>query len=107
MSLISEKLGEIDIVISCFGLNESTKNFFNDDFFSRCKEDLLLLHAARGKQVIIADLIKFLSKNKEAFCYLDVFPKEPFTLENLNLKNLWTTSHIAGVWQNIEKSYSV
>jgi phosphoglycerate dehydrogenase-like enzyme len=93
-----------DVVISAFGLNKSTENFFNKDFFSHCSDDVLLLHASRGKQVDISSLTTFLKENKSSAAYIDVFPEEPFDLNSIKLPNLHCSCHVAGVYDNIEQN---
>ena len=47
-------------------------------------------------------MIEFLSNNKNATAYIDVFPEEPFPIEDYsNLNNLKMTSHIAGVFDQL------
>jgi len=97
-------LADFNIVISAFGLNESTKNYFGQKFFGECREDVLFLHASRGKQIDITALVSFLTKNQSAAAYVDVFPQEPFPLESINLPNLKASCHVAGVYENIEET---
>lgn len=97
-------LENYDIVISAFGLNESTRDFFSSDFFSNCKSDVLFLHASRGRQINIDSLKSFLAKNNNATAYVDVFPEEPYDLASIDLPNLHCSCHIAGVYEKIEEN---
>ena len=93
------------IIITAFGLNPSTKNFLNSKFLDQCRSDLLLLHASRGKQLVVEDLERFLKKNPAAFAFVDVFPNEPYNYETLNSNNnIFCSSHIAGVYTEIESN---
>tara|TARA_B100000927_G_scaffold290319_1_gene288865 strand:+ start:917 stop:1864 length:948 start_codon:yes stop_codon:yes gene_type:complete len=98
------ELDKYNIIITAFGLNPSTKNFIDQSFLNKCKPDLLLLHASRGKQIVMEDLKKFLDTNKNAFAYVDVFPKEPYDYKKIDSNNIICSSHIAGVYSDIEES---
>ena len=95
---------DFDVIISAFGLNESTKNFFDHSFFSKCKNDVLFLHASRGGQLDVDSLVTFLKENSRSSSYVDVFPKEPYDLESIDLPNLHCSCHVAGVYEGIEEN---
>ena len=94
-----------DVVILACGLNFSNAHMINAEFLNKCSEGLLLINAARGELVKTEELVAFLKTHKEAFAVLDVFEKEPndFVLFK-DLKNIKTTSHIAGVFNSIDQS---
>lgn len=93
-----------DVVILACGLNVKSRHMIDKNFLNAIREDALIINAARGELVKTQDLVNFLSANVEAFAVLDVFEKEPadFGLFR-NLKNIKHTSHIAGVFKNIDQ----
>jgi len=97
-------LKDIDVVISCVSQNNSSINLFNEDFFREAKSNLILINPSRGKVIDETALLNFLKQNGEATAILDVFCDEPFS-------NIWEkhpqvlkTSHIAGVFKNIDQA---
>ena len=67
-------------------------------------EDFLFINAARGALVKTEDLLSMLSTRPDAFAVLDVFENEPANFHDLLMKskNLKLSSHIAGVYKNID-----
>ncbi len=93
----------IDVLIPLMSLNPISQNLIDHDFLKKLSPDAVIINAARGKLIKELDLIQFLKNNPNSFAYLDVFDREPndFTqFENLN--NIATSSHIAGVFNNID-----
>ena len=102
---ILESLSEIDYIFICAGLNSTSENLINNSFLSRLKSSVCLINPARGKIINLNALIEFLSSNSTAKAYLDVYPEEPYPLEKLShLKNLYLSSHVAGVYENLEEN---
>jgi D-3-phosphoglycerate dehydrogenase len=67
-------------------------------------ENFLLINAARGQLIKTDELITVLSERPTANCYLDVFEKEPADFSAFsNVNNLKPSSHIAGVYANIDR----
>ncbi|HLE10713.1 MAG: hypothetical protein A2504_02540 [Bdellovibrionales bacterium RIFOXYD12_FULL_39_22] len=94
---------EYNVILLAQGLNPSSANFINKDFLGQCKDDLLLINAARGGLIVLDDLIIFLRQNPRAYAFLDVFPTEPANFSTLQaIENLSTTSHIAGVYNGLD-----
>ncbi len=92
----------MDCVILCAGLNQSSYHLINQDFLSKLSEDFLIINGARGKLIDQKALIETLKSRPEAFAYLDVYEKEPFDSEHFSdLTNIVTTSHKAGVYKNL------
>ena len=97
-------LEKADIVILSCSLNKKNIRFVNKRVFKRMKKDVLFINPARGKLVNEMDLIHFLEKNPKAFAYLDVFEKEPVSYEKFaHLKNIKLSSHIAGVFKELDQ----
>lgn len=72
-------------------------------FLNALKDSALIINAARGELIKTNDLVNFLKANDEAFAVLDVFEKEPNDFfEFSDLRNIKLTSHIAGVYKNID-----
>ena len=96
-------LKNIDVVILACSLNNENRHIINNHFLDQLNDNFLLINAARGGLVKTDDLIKTLTLKPKAYAVLDVFEKEPadFSLFS-SLKNIKHTSHIAGVYQNID-----
>lgn len=90
-----------NIILACMGLNTSNKRIFNEDFFNSLNNEVLFINAARGGLVEESALKNYLQNNPKSFAFLDVFENEPFTDEWHNFPQVWKTSHIAGVHQNL------
>lgn len=87
-----------DTIIFACSLNSTNHHMLNKKIFETLNKNVLLINAARGELINTKDLIAFLSQNKKAFAFLDVFEKEPNSfLDFINLENIHLTSHIAGV----------
>ncbi len=95
----------IDVLILCCGLNKENLHMVDSTFLKKLNSDALIINGARGKLIHEEDLIHFLKNNPHAYAYLDVFEKEPFSLNDkiVSLKNICKTSHIAGCSQTLEK----
>ena len=101
---LEEVLEKADIVISACSLKQNV-GFINENSFKRMKKNVLFINPARGKLVNEKHLIHFLEKNSEAFAFLDVFEQEPLSFEKFaHLQNVKLSSHIAGVFNNIDQS---
>lgn len=93
-----------DVVILACGLNSKSRNMIDKNFLNGLKENATIINAARGELVVTNDLVNFLTANDDAFAVLDVFEKEPNNFFSFKaLKNIITTSHIAGVFKNIDQ----
>jgi len=104
-SLEDGPLEKADIVISTCSLNEKNINFINQSSFMKMKKDVLFINPARGKLVNENHLIHFLEKHSDAFAFLDVFEKEPSSFKKFtHLKNVRLSSHIAGVFNDLDQS---
>lgn len=99
-----------DIIIVACSLNATSRKLVNKNFLKdHLSNNGLLINTARGEIVDENDLINSLKKNKQQFACLDVFQQEPFDSRSkhykklLSHKNINTTSHIAGVYKNIDQ----
>lgn len=98
-----QQLKEADMIIFCAELNSKTEQILNKERIGKLKKDVLIINPSRGELIDEAALLPFLETNKQAFAYLDVFSTEPFSPGFGNhLTNLNKTSHIAGVYENLQ-----
>lgn len=92
-----------DVVILACGLNSRSRYIIDKNFLNAIKDSALIINAARGELIKTPDLVNFLKANDEAYAVLDVFEKEPNTFADfVDLTNIKLTSHIAGVYKNID-----
>lgn len=98
------KSNSFDVIICCCSLNQTTKHAINKNFLTAMlNPDGIFINPARGNLIHKKDFLEFFKKNKQAAAYLDVFPKEPHDFKNFSqLKNIKCTSHIAGVYANLD-----
>lgn len=78
-------------------LTKETHHLLSNDFFSNMKKDAMFVDCARGGVVDEEALLKALTDGGIAGAALDVFEKEPTTLEGtplLGLKNFICTPHL-------------
>jgi D-3-phosphoglycerate dehydrogenase len=97
-------LNNIDVLIPACSLNKKNTHFIDKNFLLKLNEDFLLINAARGSLIHTQNLLDVLKNRPEAYAILDVFEKEPCNFENIykEVKNISLTSHIAGVYKNID-----
>ncbi len=91
-----------EVVILACSLNEKNQEMINKSFLNQMPKNATLINSARGKLINWNDLVLHLKNNSNFKAYIDVFPNEPFPIEDFqNIKNLFMTSHIAGVFNSI------
>ncbi len=94
-----------DTVILACGLNSKSRHLIDKVFLNQISENALIINAARGECIKTSDLVTYLKSNSEAYAVLDVFEKEPCDFSIFrDLKNISLTSHIAGVFSNIDEA---
>lgn len=95
---------DADVVIMASSLNQTNYHQINKDFLSKIKKNALIVNTSRGELIDSQALVDFLKNNSESFAVLDVFESEPndFNLFK-DLQNIRLTSHIAGVYKNIDE----
>lgn len=91
------------VVVAALGLNKTSEQIFDDEFFSQAHESLLFINGARGKLVSEKALKEFLLSHPESFAFLDVFQNEPFGEDWHGFPQVWKTSHIAGVEKDLDQ----
>lgn len=96
-------LNKVNVVLVAASLNPTSHYLIDRAFLEECSAGVTLVNAARGGIVKTSDLLEHLKKDLKATAYLDVFESEPATLESFHdYPNIFTTSHIAGVFQELE-----
>lgn len=95
-----------DFIFICASLNESSHNLVDQSFLMKwCNSSSVLINGARGKLVNVDHLSEFARKNSNFQAFLDVFPQEPCDFSQFkDLKNFHLSSHVAGVYQEIENN---
>lgn len=92
-----------DVVILACSLNAKNHHLIDKKFMLGLTDDFLLINAARGPLVHTAELLEVLQLRPQSFAVLDVFEQEPADFSVFsNVPNILVTSHIAGVYQNID-----
>jgi D-3-phosphoglycerate dehydrogenase len=100
----AEMFDGVQLLILAASLNETSQHLVKADVLKRLDSECVIVNPARGGLIKEDDLIHFLQKNPKAYAYLDVYEQEPFKPGYLHdLKNINKTSHIAGVYENLNK----
>ena len=86
-----------DIITFHVPLTNQTSGMVNANLLSKMKEDVILANTCRGGVFNEKDLFDFLTTNKRASAFFDVFEEEP-ALDNplFGLKNFFASPHIGG-----------
>jgi D-3-phosphoglycerate dehydrogenase len=96
-------LEDVDVIIPTCSLNPTSKNFINRDFLNQLSQKALIINASRGEIINTEHLITYLKNHPDSFAYLDVFEVEPNNFNEFkSINNVNLTSHIAGVFSNID-----
>ena len=92
---LKEYVDNVDIIISCLPLVESTKNIIDTELFEKVKSDLIVVNISRGGVINEESLMKFIKEKKIFGAILDVFEEEPFDKDSelWNLENIIITPH--------------
>ena len=94
---IEELIKKSDVVTLHLPLNESTKNFMNEERLQMLKSNAILINLARGGLIDEDALKQILLENKIAGAALDVFAIEPpADTEFALMDNVLVTPHIGG-----------
>jgi D-3-phosphoglycerate dehydrogenase len=91
-------------------LTKDTKHLLSTEFFDNMKEDAMFVDAARGGVVDEQALLVALQEGKIAGAALDVFEKEPTTLEDtplLALDNFICTPHLGASTSEAQENVAV
>jgi D-3-phosphoglycerate dehydrogenase / 2-oxoglutarate reductase len=103
-SLPKDFLNDTDVVIPCTDLNRDTRHLINNSFLNEFNNPFIIINASRGQIINQDTLVQRLKKEYKSKVYLDVFETEPFRPgEFMGIENIHKTSHIAGVFENLNK----
>ena len=87
-SKLEDLFQEADIVSLHTPLTEETINFINDKFIHNFKKNIYIINTARGKSLVIEDLVKNMKSGKVLGVCLDVLEYEATSFENMNFDSL-------------------
>lgn len=92
------------VVIIAASLNSTSLKMINKKFINQfLTPDFVLINPARGEIINEVELIGHLKTHPNSFAYLDVFNEEPNDFKKFKLKNVNCTSHIAGIFADIDQ----
>ena len=94
-----ELISKSDVISIHVPLTDKTRHIVSDAEFSLMKTDAILINASRGGVVNETALANALQNNQIAGAGLDVFSKEPVSVDNplLKLENVILTPHTAAL----------
>ena len=87
VSSIEDGIKEADFISIHMHLNDKTKNLINYKLIKKMKKNCIIINTARGGIINEHDLNTALNENLIFGAGLDVFEKEPPSMDNLLLKN--------------------
>jgi D-3-phosphoglycerate dehydrogenase len=105
---VDEMLGEADIISFHCPLNEHTRNMLNADRFSRCRDGVMVVNAARGGVIDLDALLAALDSGKCAGAAIDVYESEPLA-EDSPLREhpkILTTPHLGASTKEAQMAVS-
>ncbi len=88
-------------IIFCCSLTQSSQKLLSDDVWKKLSSEIIIINSARGGLVNLNSAIKFASNNLMSKIIIDVFEKEPFNDHGKLPANIYTSSHIAGVYDQL------
>ena len=98
-----ERKNDMDVIFLCCGLNETTHHLVDSTFLNGLKSTVCIINPARGKIIDEQAMLDFSTENPDAQFFLDVYETEPKDLTPFTQrKNIFTSCHIAGVYDGIE-----
>lgn len=93
-----------DIIVTVPSLTKSSFHMINKEFLDQLPDNYCLINCSRGEVLELQSLLNNLKQRPKAHAYLDVFEDEPKDISSLaQVPNLSCTSHIAGVYTNIDQ----
>lgn len=89
-------LQEADFIMTLLPLNKETNNYISYKEFELMKKDSFFINISRGKVVDELALIDALNREEIAGAGLDVYEKEPISIDSplLNMDNVVTLPHV-------------
>lgn len=106
---LDELLARADYISVHTPLTDETRGMLNADLFSKMKQGAVVLNCARGGIVNEKDLYEALTSGKLGGAALDVFEKEPTTIEHplLGLENFICTPHLGASTREAQENVAV
>jgi phosphoglycerate dehydrogenase-like enzyme len=86
MADLGTMLPDADVVVLACALNDATRGFAGEAFFSKLKPGTILVNIARGALIDDMAMLAALDRDRLATAILDVFHQEPLPTDN----PLWT-----------------
>lgn len=104
---LDQELKTSEIVVMVLPSTEKTKEFLDDERFSKLKDGVTFVNIARGDVVDEKALIKHLQNGKIKYAALDVFEKEPLSEDSplWDMENVYITPHISGTAEDTEERF--
>jgi len=95
---LEEMLPEVDVLVLCLPLNESTNGLFDARLLGQMKGSALLANMARGPLVVHGDLVALLAAGHLAGAVMDVTDPEPLPPESplWEMPQVIITPHVGG-----------
>jgi len=96
---IDDFLANVDVLINLMPYTKATKDYFDKEFFCKCKKGLYFINVGRGKSVVDEHLYELINDDFLSGATLDVFRTEPLPSEHIFYKNskIIVTPHIASI----------
>jgi D-3-phosphoglycerate dehydrogenase len=95
-SSLEDLYGEADVITLHVPLSDRTRGLLDADAFSRMRDGVRIVNAARGGLVDEQALADAIASGKVAGAALDVFSDEPYSGPLLDLEQVVVTPHLAG-----------
>lgn len=93
-----------NILIMACSYNKHNHHMIDKMKLNSLAEDVLIINTSRGELINTQELVTFLASHPKSYAVLDVFENEPNDFKLFShLKNITHTSHIAGVYKNIDQ----
>ena len=94
---------KFDTIILACSLNPENKFLLNESFFKKLNREVTIINPARGELIEEFSLLQQIEKFPLSKIYLDVYQEEPANFKRFNhFKNVFLSSHIAGVYTDID-----
>jgi phosphoglycerate dehydrogenase-like enzyme len=82
MADLGKLVPDADVIVMACALNDDTRKFAGEDFFTSIKEGAILVNIARGALIKDSAMIAALDRGQLAGAALDVFDPEPLPTDN-------------------------
>jgi len=101
-------LREADVLTVHVDERPANRGLLSVDAFSKCRDDVLFINAARGFIVDTLSLAAFLREHPEAMAIVDVHEPEPFGADYplLGVPNAFLSPHLAAATQQAQRNMS-